>query len=160
MKILILQRHAQAENAGASDLRRPLSPTGLSQAAMQGEKFQQEQITPELILHSSAMRARQTAVIISGKLELPQECTIEDANLYTFNFFELMDQIRALPDAFDHILIVGHNPAIENAAYALSGGQLPPFNTSEAAFFRFDTASWQNISPECCREHKFFKQPL
>lgn len=160
MKILILQRHAESEIDGDDDLSRSLSPVGFSQAAVQGETFRELELYPELIMHSTAMRARQTAEIMAVKLELSQAYTVEDQELYTFNAFELIEQIRALPDDVDSILIVGHNPAIENAAYALATNKLVPFKTAEAALFKFNTENWQTISPKNCVEHKFFNQPL
>ena len=157
---MILQRHAESEIDGDDDLSRSLSPVGFSQAAVQGETFRGLELYPELIMHSPAMRARQTAEIMAVKLELSQAYTVEDQELYTFNAFELIEQIRALPDDVDSILIVGHNPAIENAAYALATNNLVPFKTAEAALFKFNTENWQNISPKNCVEHKFFNQPL
>jgi len=159
MKILILQRHAEAENDGDDDLSRPLSPIGLSEAAVQGETFRQLELYPELILHSNAMRARQTAEIMAVKLELSQGYTVEDQELYTFDASELISQIRNLPDDVDSILIVGHNPAIEEAADALGNSCFDHFMPSEAAVFNFDVEEWRGIAPRNCVANKFISKP-
>ena len=116
---MILQRHAEAEIDGDDDLSRPLSPIGFSQAAVQGETFRELELYPELIMHSPAMRSRQTAEIMAVKLELSQGYTVEDNDLYLCDSSELMAIIRNLPDDVNSVLIVGHNPAIENVADAL-----------------------------------------
>ena len=159
MKTLILQRHAKAEKACDDDLSRPLSPVGLSNAAIQGETMRQLELYPELIIHSHAMRAKQTAEIMAVKLELSQGYTVEDAELYTCDSSELVTIIRNLPDEVDSVLIVGHNPAIENAADSLGPSGFGHFRPGEAAIYHFDIEEWRAISPRSCTGNKFLSKP-
>jgi len=156
MKTLILQRHAKAEKDGDDDLCRSLTPVGLSDADIQGETFRQCEIYPELIMHSPAMRARQTAEIMAVKLELSQGYTVEDNDLYNCDSAELIAMIRNLPDDVDSVLIVGHNPAIEIAADALGNSSFGHFRPSEAALFTFDINEWRAIAPRACISNRFF----
>ena len=155
MKTLILQRHAKAEKDGDDDLCRPLTPVGLSDAAAQGEALRQLDVYPELILHSNAMRARQTAEIMAVKLELSQGYTIEDAELYNCDSCTLISIIRNLPDDVDSVLIVAHNPAVEVVADTLSLSGLGHFRPSEAAVCTFDISEWRSISQRSCTDNKF-----
>ena len=159
MKTLILQRHAKAEKDGDDDMSRPLSPAGLSNAAIQGENLRQLEIFPELIIHSPAMRTRQTAEIMAVKLELSQGYTVEDSELYTCDSSELVSIIRNLPDDVNSVLIVGHNPAIETTADALALSGFGHFRPSEAAIFNFDIEEWRAISPRNCLDNKFLPKP-
>ena len=159
MKTLILQRHAKAEKASDDDLSRPLSPVGLSNAAVQGETMRQMEIFPELILHSHAMRARQTAEIMAVKLELSQGYTVEDSELYSCAPSELMAIIRNLPDEVNSVLIVGHNPAIEITADSLGPSGFGHFRPGEAAIYDFDIEEWRAISPRSCTGNKFLSKP-
>ena len=159
MKTLILQRHAKAEKDGDDDLSRPLSPVGLSNAAVQGENMRQMELYPELILHSHAMRARQTAEIMAVKLELSQGYTVEDNELYNCDSSELMAIIRNLPDDANSVLIVGHNPAIENVADCLGPSGFGHFRPSEAAVYNFDIEEWRAISPRSCTDNRFLPKP-
>ena len=159
MKTLILQRHAKAEKGGDDDLSRPLSPVGLSNAAVQGETMRQLEVFPELILHSPAMRARQTAEIMAVKLELSQGYTVEDNELYSCDSSELMTIIRNLPDEVNSILIVGHNPAIEIAADALALSGFGHFRPGEVAIYNFDIEEWRAISPRNCLDNRFLPKP-
>ena len=156
---MILQRHAKAEKDGDDDLCRSLTPVGLSDADFQGETLRQQEIFPELILHSHATRAKQTAEIMAVKLELSQGYTVEDANLYNCDSFELIAMIRNLPDDVDSILIVGHNLAIEIAADALGNSSFGHFRPSEAAVFTFDIEEWRSIAPRACIDNQFLPKP-
>lgn len=159
MKTLIIQRHAKAEKDGEDDLSRPLSPVGLSNAAVQGETMRQMEIFPELILHSHAMRARQTAEIMAVKLELSQGYTVEDSALYACDSSEFISIIRNLPDEINSVLIVGHNPAIEITADALALSGFGHFRPSEAAIFNFDIEEWRSVSTRNCTANKFLSKP-
>ena len=159
MKTLILQRHAKAEKDGDDDLSRALSPVGLSDTAIQGETMRQLELYPELILHSHAMRARQTAEIMAVTLELSQGYTVEDQSLYSCDASELVAFIRNLPDDVNSVLIVGHNPAIEIAADALGPSGFGHFRPSEAAVYHFDIDEWLAISPRNCLDNKFLAKP-
>ena len=159
MKTLILQRHAKAEKDGDDDLCRSLTPVGLSDADFQGETLRQQEIFPELILHSHAMRARQTAEIMAVKLELSEGYTVEDADLYSCDSAELVALIRNLPDDVDSVLIVAHNPAVENAAEALGNSSFGHFRPSEAAIFKFDIEEWRSLAPRACISNQFLAKP-
>lgn len=159
MKTLILQRHAKAEKGYDDDLSRPLSPVGLSNAAVQGETMRQMEIFPELILHSHAMRARQTAEIMAVKLELSQGYTVEDSELYSCAPSELMAIIRNLPDEVNSILIVGHNPTIETVADSIALSGFGHFRPSEAVICHFDIEEWRAISPRNCTGNRFLPKP-
>ena len=159
MKTLILQRHAKAEKDGDDDLCRFLTPVGFSDADFQGETLRQKEIYPELILHSPAMRARQTAEIMAVKLELSEAYTVEDADLYSCDSAELVAMIRNLPDEVDSVLIVGHNPAIENAADSLGNSSFGHFRPSEAVIFTYDIEEWRALAPRACISNTFLPKP-
>ena len=156
---MILQRHAKAEKDGDDDLSRPLSTVGLSNAAVQGETMRQMELYPELILHSHAMRARQTAEIMAVKLELSQGYTVEDSELYCCDSSDLMAIIRNLPDEVNSVLIVGHNPTIEIVADSLGPSGFGHFRPSEAAVYNFDIEEWRAISPRSCTDNRFLAKP-
>ena len=155
MKTLILQRHAKAEKEGDEDLLRPLTPGGISDAAAQGETIRRLEIFPELIMHSPAMRARQTAEIMAAKLELSEGYTVEDAALYECDDLELVTAIRTLPDDTDTVLVVAHNPAVEAAADALGTAGIDHLRPSEAVILDFDTDDWREVSQRNCTAARF-----
>ena len=159
MKTLILQRHAKAEKDSDEDQLRPLSPIGISDAAAQGEAIRQLEIFPELILHSTAQRARQTAEIMAAKLELSEGYTVEDAALYECDGFEFIALVRNLPDDCDTVLIVGHNPAVETAADALGTAGVDHLRPSEAVILQFDTDDWREVGVRNCSASKFVAKP-
>ncbi len=159
MKTLILQRHAKAEKDGEDDLARTLTPGGISDTASQGEAIRQLEIYPELILHSPAMRAKQTAEIMAAKLELSQGYTLEDAELYSCDGSELVGLIRNLPDDSDIVLIVAHNPAVELAADSLGNAGVDHLRPSEAVILQFDVDDWRSVNPRNCTASQFLPKP-
>ncbi|MPN47418.1 hypothetical protein SDC9_195020 [bioreactor metagenome] len=159
MKTLILQRHAKAEKDGDEDLLRTLTPIGISDAAAQGETIRQLEIFPELILHSPAQRARQTAEIMAAKLELSEGYTVEDAALYECDSCELIALLRNLPEDCDTVLVIAHNPAAEIAADSLGSAGIDHLRPSEAVILQFDTEDWREIGIRNCSASKFIAKP-
>lgn len=121
MRELILLRHAHAEAAstGQADLDRPLSPIGLAEAEAAGGWLKENKLLPDCVLCSPSRRTRETleAVLgITGFVEKRLEDTVYDATPGT-----LMGLIEARSDV-DRLLVVGHNPGLEQLVALLSEG--------------------------------------
>lgn len=121
MRELILLRHAHAEsaNAGQSDHERPLSATGLQEARDAGEWLRKQGLRPDRVLYSPAARTRDTVLALGeiGAGELREEASIYDASV---------GDLIALADAHrdaNRLLLVGHNPGLEQLAALLHSGQ-------------------------------------
>lgn len=121
MRELILLRHAHAESPqpGQSDLDRPLSAVGLEEARAAGDWLREHGLLPDRALYSPAQRTRQTLAAI-GSLDCAdqrEEPAIYDASPGT---------LAALADAHGdarRLLLVGHNPGLEQLAALLHSGQ-------------------------------------
>ena len=121
MRELILLRHAHAEAAstGQADLDRPLSPIGLAEAEAAGRWLKENNLLPDCVLCSPARRTRETleAVLgITGFVEKRLEDAVHGATPGT-----LMGLIVARGDV-DRLLVVGHNPGLEQLVALLSEG--------------------------------------
>jgi len=121
MRELILLRHAHAEAAstGQADLDRPLSPIGLAEAEAAGRWLKENNLLPDCVLCSPARRTRETleAVLgITGFVEKRLEDAVHGATPGT-----LMGLIEARGDV-DRLLVVGHNPGLEQLVALLSEG--------------------------------------
>ncbi|MEG2802673.1 histidine phosphatase family protein [Stenotrophomonas sp.] len=121
MRELILLRHAHAEAAstGQADLDRPLSPIGLAEAEAAGRWLKENNLLPDCVLCSPSRRTRETleAVLgITGFVEKRLEDTVYEATPGT-----LMGLIEARGDV-DRLLVVGHNPGLEQLVALLSEG--------------------------------------
>ena len=121
MRELILLRHAHAEpaSAGQDDLQRPLSATGRAEAQAAGEWLRGQGLLPDRVLTSPAVRTRQTLAALGdlGVVEVDEEPSIYEASPGT---------LAALADAnrdAGRLLLVGHNPGLEQLAALLHSGQ-------------------------------------
>src|SRR5689334_511217 len=117
MRTLMLLRHAKAEDSlpGHTDNARRLTPEGEQQAAELGDHLRREHVQPDVVLSSSAVRARQTAEALG--LTAPVEVT---DRLYDAGGDEILALIRDLDDDIENVLVVGHSPALPAVAQELA----------------------------------------
>jgi phosphohistidine phosphatase len=102
-----------------------------------GKYLRGEGIAPDLVLCSSARRARETLELV----ELDAETLIEP-ELYGASANDLLERLRRLPDETSSAMLIGHNPAIQDLAHI--EGKYP---TGALAVFSFD-GSWSELDPE------------
>jgi phosphohistidine phosphatase len=114
MKVLLLLRHAKSswESAGLTDHDRPLNNRGKRDAPRMGKVLLEEGIVPEIIISSSAIRARSTAKKVAKSSNYKGEVIIE-SSLYRGGPIEYLNVLRRQPDQARTVLMVGHNPDIE-----------------------------------------------
>ena len=126
MRELILLRHAHAESgaAGQDDIDRPLSRQGLAEAEAAGKWLKEHGYLPDRIIASTARRARETLEQVLqalGYVEQMQDGRIYDATPGTL--MQVADEHRANA----RVLIVGHNPGLEQMVALLASGQSGDF---------------------------------
>ena len=122
MRELILLRHAHAEPAdnGQADIDRPLSPHGLAEAEAAGRWLLEQRLVPDRVLCSPARRTRETleAVLgLTGYVEQRLDERVYEATPGTLA--ALVDEHREV----ERLLLVGHNPGLEQLVALMSSGQ-------------------------------------
>lgn len=126
-KQLWLLRHASAA-AGDNrmeDIDRPLSHRGREQAARLGEWMHQQDLRPGLIVCSPAVRARQTTEEVCRPLGIDMNLIHYDPGLYLASRRNLLEIIAGLSTAAGSIMLVGHNPGLEELLGWLCTEPLP-----------------------------------
>jgi len=120
MPQLYLLRHARSswDEPGLSDRDRPLSPRGRRAAKRIAEHVRAEHIRPELVLCSPAIRARQTLARVRRGLGDPK-VSFEEV-LYAADADQLLERLRAVPAGVESVLLVGHNPGLQDLALELA----------------------------------------
>jgi phosphohistidine phosphatase len=122
---LILLRHAKSDWSGDEpDPLRPLAKRGRRQAPEAGRWLAEHLGAIDLAVVSTATRAQQTWQLASAELAVPPPVRIED-RAYAASAGELLDLVRALPRDAGAVVIVGHNPGLEDFATALTGRSVP-----------------------------------
>lgn len=147
---IYLLRHAKAALAdpGQRDFDRPLNEKGYGDAEIIADKAADKGYRPDLLISSTALRCRETADAVYRAMGLTLEVRYVDAlyNATVDNYLEIVD---AQDEAA--VMLVGHNPTIEQALEALIGHEammsaLPGgFPTSGLAVIDFDasTTTWR-----------------
>jgi phosphohistidine phosphatase SixA len=122
MRELILLRHAHAEpaTAGEADLDRPLSAEGLAEAEAAGRWLAEQKLVPDCVLCSPARRARETLEAVLGRVGYVEQKV--DDSIYEAQPGALIALADAHAD-IDRLLLVGHNPGLEQLAALMHSGQ-------------------------------------
>ena len=150
MNRLMLLRHAKSswDEPEMDDHDRPLAPRGRKAASKMATWIATAKVRPDLIVCSSAARAVQTMKPVADALEgVPT--AVEDG-LYTFDAAELVPRIRELPASTTTVLLIGHNPALQDLTLRLAAeGQLlervrEKFPTAALAILELDRA-WTEV---------------
>jgi phosphohistidine phosphatase len=122
MKTLLILRHAKSswKDAGLPDHDRPLNKRGKADAPKMGRLLRDHNLVPDLILSSTAQRARQTAqrAVEGGAMSCPVEL---HEQLYHAHPGELVEILRAAPNECARVMLIGHNPGLEILLHALTG---------------------------------------
>ena len=120
MRTLWLLRHAKtAGESPEGDHARPL--TGRGERAMEALAgwAKGARLAPQLVLCSTAARTRQSLALLLPAFARPPEVIYEDA-LYLASARVLLNRLRKLPDATARVLLVGHNPGLQELALLLA----------------------------------------
>ena len=149
MKSIHLLRHAKSswKEPELDDHDRPLSKRGRRAATALSDYLQRSPLAPDIVICSSAVRARQTLDIIGTAIQPPK--VVMGRAIYEASPRKLLTLLRQLPESAEGVLLIGHNPALHELAVTLadvkSAGKLPSlsekFATAALASFRFD-GSW------------------
>jgi phosphohistidine phosphatase len=150
MKLLHLLRHAKSswDDPSLADHERPLAPRGLKASRLIADHLRTAGIAPELVLCSTALRARQTLAALVPVLDGDVEIRLEAA-LYGAERHEVLARVRDVDDAVSSLLVIGHNPTLHDLALYLSGDAdgLERFPTGALASLAF-SSSWAALDED------------
>ena len=135
MKTLIVLRHAKSEHPpDVADFDRSLNDRGKRDAVRVGEVLLERGLKPDVIVSSSARRARKTAVRAAGTCGYDR-VIVETEDLYEVGPWDIVTVIQQIPEDAATALIVGHNPGFWSVVQRLSG-----------SIEQFPTAAWAHIN--------------
>ena len=147
MKTLLILRHAKSswEQPGLDDHARPLNARGERDAPRMGRLVRAERLVPDLIISSDAARARATAEAMAEAARYPGTILLEP-RLYHASTTEILDVLRTTIDEdVASVMIVGHNPGLEELVARLTG-VLETFPTAALAQIRLPIDDWSAIT--------------
>jgi phosphohistidine phosphatase len=151
MKRVYLLRHAKSswKHPELADHDRPLVRRGKRAAKGIAKHMRAQELEPELVLCSTARRARETLERIEPALG--RGPVRVEGELYGASAHDLLARLRRLPDDVGSVLVIGHNPGIHELALELAGpapeltGKFP---TAALATLAFHGSAWGELGPE------------
>lgn len=146
MKELLVLRHAKSSWADGTlpDHDRPLQARGERDAPRMGRLLQAEGLLPDLIVTSTARRARDTAGLAAAAAGYQGEIE-ETHSFYHASPHAYLDRLRTLPPGVERVLVVGHNPGMEELVEVLTGVQ-ERFPTAALAQVTLPIVSWEDLA--------------
>lgn len=159
MKKLTLLRHAKSswDDPVDRDFDRPLNKKGKRAAAVMGCFIRRNGLTFDQILASPAVRVIETLENVEEASKLAMEPTW-DRKIYLASSATLMDVLRGARAEAEHILMVGHNPGLEDLVLDLvpDDGSSPvrdevetKYPTASLAEMTLAIDSWADIAEKC-----------
>ena len=154
MRTLYVLRHAKSDwsDSSLNDFDRPLNDRGRKAAKVIGKELAKRKLRPDLVLASPAVRASQTLKRVEDASGTPFKVT-EDERIYRAEPNALIDLIRSAPDAATRLMVVGHNPGLQQLVLLLAKpGELrdeaaEKFPTAALAEICFEAESWRDLAP-------------
>ncbi|PPE78025.1 phosphohistidine phosphatase, partial [Kaistia algarum] len=163
---LLLLRHAKSswDVSGQPDFDRPLAARGRRAATMIGEHLSTHRLIPDRILCSSAKRTRETLTGLLPLISTDLDIRIT-RDLYEVGADVYIDTISALGGGARTLLLIGHNPTVQDTALELIGNGNPAlrdeiagkFPTAGLAVIDFELHKWSELRPQTGRVVAFFR---
>ena len=125
MKTLLVLRHAKSSwnDTALDDHERPLNTRGRRDGPRMGELVREHRLTPDMIISSDAVRARRTAEAVAKAARFAGEILLEPL-LYLASPPGILAVLRTVCEKnAGTVMIVGHNPGLEELVAQLTGEQ-------------------------------------
>ncbi|MBE2222826.1 MAG: histidine phosphatase family protein [Anaerolineae bacterium] len=152
MKTLLILRHAKSswENANLTDYERPLTSRGKQDAPRMGRLLLENDLTPDLIISSSAERALTTAELVALNSGYEQEITVT-RQLYHGDPEDYLEIVREKGGPHGRVMVVGHNPGLEALVEELTSSyQIMP--TAALVQVNLPIDSWADFTDDVSGE--------
>jgi phosphohistidine phosphatase len=154
VRTVILLRHGKSSwsDSTLADIDRPLAPRGERASKRIAKYMRRKRLRPDLVLCSPSLRTRQTLEAIEPSLG--KGCSVELVpQLYAASELELLERLQALPEPVNSVMLIGHNPGLQDLALVLAsrGADLPrleeKFPTGGLATLVVESETWAALGP-------------
>ncbi|OJV47073.1 MAG: hypothetical protein BGO28_01330 [Alphaproteobacteria bacterium 43-37] len=162
MKELLVLRHGKAAylDPQFDDFDRPLTLLGRQTVTILSEKFNDSQISPDLVICSPARRTRET---LEGLLKaLPSFVkVIYDDDFYMASPQLILSKVSCLDDKFSSVLVVGHNPGLEQVLVQLTHDDpllrhVTPLAPACLVQLELKIGQWNQLKSHCAHIKNYF----
>lgn len=159
MKQLLLMRHGKAKRGEIIDFERPLMKRGKRDVSRVGIWLRRKTIIPDLVLCSPSQRTFETWNVLQRQLSSVAEPRLLKS-LYGAGSEELLSCIRAVSAEVHTLMVIGHNPGLQELVYRLAGpgstlrvakAIAAKFPTAAVAIFEAEIHAWRELGESTAR---------
>lgn len=149
MKTLILMRHAKAEHFSSdlTDIHRELLPDGMHDAKKSAKKLLNLKLKIDELIASPSVRTIETSRIVRDVMLHHIKSSSVQERIYDASLDTLLGVISGVPNSVDTLMLIGHNPGLEELAEHFVGRSIH-MRTSDLILLYFDSDTWQTIEVE------------
>ncbi len=147
MKTLLLMRHGKSDwkdTKKKEDKFRPLTKKGEKDAQKMCELLEEKEIFPQVILTSTALRARETSAVFLDRCCEEITFIARDA-LYMAEPPAILDCIKTVNDQVERVMVIGHNPGLE-ALLQHFIGKVESLSPASVAYVELPIDHWSDLS--------------
>lgn len=150
MKTLYIVRHAKSSwgDSSQQDWERPLNERGLRVAPEMARRLKARDVTLDRLVTSFAVRAKTTAEIFMAGLELSEAVLAVDEGLYGASAQDWLRTIQQLDEAWQTVMMVGHNPSITELIQFLGRTDIANVPTCGVLEVRYEGGFWGNFGDQ------------
>jgi phosphohistidine phosphatase len=146
LKTLLILRHARSslKSSNSSDHDRPLDELARQDALRVGKLLRNKELVPDFIVSSTALRAKSTADLVAKGCRYAGEVVLEQL-LYHAKPIDYMKVLERLSDIHERVLLVGHNPTVEDAIEMLIGSPDTTMSPCTLAHLDLPIQKWSDL---------------
>ena len=152
---LLLLRHGKSDwDVNVDDFNRPLKDRGKRGAQRMGVWLLQQQLIPDYVLTSPAQRALVSAEKTCKVMSIGSKHVHKKRRLYAADLYDLLQVLGKCPSQSKRVMLVGHNPGLEELLTYLVDAEIPPQKDGKllatATLARLKVqSSWAELTPGC-----------
>ena len=158
MKSLYFVRHAKSSwrDPLLSDEMRPLNSRGKRDAPYMASMMADNESSPDLLISSTAVRAKRTANHFLKAFGLDKSKLVKDQRLYLASPQAMLDVIRELPNDYSTIYLFGHNPGMTEIANHFSDEYVDNVPTCGIVKITCNINEWYELNKQNSRRTQFY----
>ncbi|WP_119844166.1 histidine phosphatase family protein [Reichenbachiella sp. MSK19-1] len=163
IKRLIIVRHAKSswDDASLTDHDRPLAKRGMRDAPRMAEYLCRYLDRPDMVLTSTAIRARQTADYFTQALGTLPHQVRETSALFHAGPSEISAVLSQLPPSTQSVMLFGHNPGFTDFVNQLTAENIENIPTCGVAVISLQLGDWQDVRSATGQlEHYFYPKGI
>lgn len=147
MKHLLIYRHAKSswKDPSLADFDRPLNKRGERDAPRMAKMLTSQNIQPDLIVSSTANRAKLTALVLAKELHYPKKKIVYMDAIYNAPAEKLIPYIHSFDDRYNKVVLVGHNTGFTALANVLGNLDIANVPTCGIVALDFKIDSWKDV---------------